>query len=1589
MKIKVPILIIFLFLIVFSIATLNPVLSGPNTNYIRDGDYIYIDNSKAYLKGSYSVTHGEDIEHWAMTKNFMGDCDMAIGFDGRVAWPTKVLLEDWHYENSTSNQSKTFYNVTNFSTTTDEPDYGNPYNIKKYKFDHKIHIEYDNITNESIWQDIIGTVAYFDSQENDGTNYTITWHTKHSRLEQYRDISDRILSNPVNYEFDGKNLWFITKNIPMTANEMRKIVIEMDGKMEWGPGNTYKYDIIWWPSHQTIAEAIAAGNLYVLDPLWNSSYDIRLKMPINNTAGAGAQTYFQVGTNLSAYDVNASSLRCYNRTSGAIIYHWNESVVNGNVYELWTNNTNIADGWDENYFCSWQSTPTASGSASGINTFLQYHGSASSNFLDSQILSPSNIAYEGKVRITSSSHNILWGVSNSVTTSDDALELQTYDGNLRIVYARNEGTSTGINEAPQFTLNQWYKIKITNDGTTVYGYVDGDEINTGGISTNLPDENLGLWFFIPVGTGEQEWSFARKYNTTPPVYENLVLEYYADSLHYNATQEVNNTIYSNPAEIALNRTAVAGDNTNWTANGSANWIFTTAVTPGGYTNFSIIGTIDNFTTWNLTASTQYDLKNASGTVEQQTTNTDGNATFEVDLVSGDYWIESGIAEYIPPDPINLANSTHNFGVNYTFEAGAGNVTDSYNISTNNGSGIVWDNGSSVLFSNTSTGAHGYVDFVVYAYNNSGTGTLSAGSLSDNVTVLNNVITISNVSGSYILNEGDTLYIDANYVDDDGDTGDFGDNSSDWNVDTSTGVVSWVAVDGDDGVYNWYINVSDGYGSIDTQAFTVTVNNSIYPPTVELLSQDPSEIYQNSTGYMNISYGITHDSSGLNNTSVSFIYHNHDQDLDDTNHSIRVPDNNRAAEWNLNGRVLRGLNRNNSLNFEDNDTITGGDIYSWSGMDENISEVTIIPVNSTYTKVNINGTIHQLMPDMWYIDRGEMIEAPKTLMGIHKSQDILVKFWDFEIFKGNYDFIGVGYTDTALHTSSAHHPSDANPVSVYYLNSSYDPVTGGDPLTSGYAVFMLSLNVSEWVDHDYSPHANSTYVRGFINNSLLHSLINTTEISYLYYKSETPSSKPFYLNVTNVATTTNVSFNNTNVLWAGNSAPYTQQAYTPNVWFAFMKDNMTFDHKLYVADNNDQWGNSTLSTTTIGEALFPPTKPFFNAFHFDSTSDYDMNGTYSYIDSICIGVGSDPDGGDVTHNVTLHYSDKTYVDTLNNTLTNKDIVHNDVYAHVDFDVTQYSTLYNYTLRVIATDDEGENVTTWLGVNFSINLDNFTFSNEAISPTVVRENKPFTVSVDINDSDGTIADATVKISGTNYTMTAGSGDTWSYVFTDTSLPTEYYVQNFYATDNDGDTNSTTSTMTIDVLSSAGTGSGGGIRPVETPTPTPTPVPVIEPEVIPEPVEDIGKNVSEIIERIIFKDKITIFRFNLKTEDRLYLKEMLIANMTNCTFTSEIINYCNVQDEIVSLTVKFDPDKEGFLYHHEDYINLYDNTYLYHTEFDIYVINFMATIDVFQNDIQNPSKLFFGSSEFGTISGIRIWWILMMIIIAGVVYYWRRKK
>ena len=547
--------------------------------------------------------------------------------------------------------------------------------------------------------------------------------------------------------------------------------------------------------------------------------------------------------------------------------------------------------------------------------------------------------------------------------------------------------------------------------------------------------------------------------------------------------------------------------------------------------------------------------------------------------------------------------------------------------------------------------------------------------------------------------GDTFYGAANLLED-GAT-----------VSTNSSVVDYVNFTWNEssaGQYNYtvrFYNISH-YDNVTMPTYS---NVTVSAPIVTLLSQSPSELYQNSTGCLNISYGISHSSSGLNNTSVSFIYTVYNPVDDTYNHSIRVPSNNRSALESVTGEwILRADNRNSTspLNFEDNATITRGNVYEWGGGDENTTRLTIEPVNSTYTLVHWNGTIRDTASiDTWYLDRTEQENATMTNLDIHKSSRPCIKIWNLETIYGHDDYLFNFYMDTDFSGASPD-----KPIFLYYLNSSYDPEGSVNPEDSPYGFFVTSHNATTWVDYLYELR-NSSYIKAFsVNQSaIVDSGVVTTNTAWVCFNTETSQSKPYSLNMTNDPTSTNKTFGECNVTWVGNNAPLAENLYTINAFVSDRHRGHQFKHQLYIADNVGTWANSTINTTDIEKAYFPPTKPAFAYFYYQNEKDLDMNYTYSGTFDIGIALSTDPDDGDVAHNLSLHYGNRTFIAIINNTFN--DTMRDNTFINISFDSSSYySSVDNFTLQVNATDDEGVSIITWLDVNFTLNPPTLTIGGE---------------------------------------------------------------------------------------------------------------------------------------------------------------------------------------------------------------------------------------------------------------------------------------
>lgn len=537
---------------------------------------------------------------------------------------------------------------------------------------------------------------------------------------------------------------------------------------------------------------------------WNTSWDKKREIQMDNTGGS-ALTYYQVNIDLSGTPINSTSLRVVNEAVDATVPHWQETISSGNCTDLWFNATSIsASAWLNGTYYIYYENADVSSESSGDDTFIQWHGTASSSFVDSLIIPYSNsFIYESTIKSPTSLQNLFWGISNVATIiGADTFYIQSYSAdNVRTYGARNEGVKTTESVAPSFTVDQLYKCKLIFDGTTVKGYIDSIQIGTG-VSSNLPNENMGLFMYNNEGTAEQDWSFVRKYTATEPTCSigaeeeapaagNIIITSYAPTtpitLEASTSQLFNVTVDNN-------------SQCRWYLNTSLIQTNSTPDTNHSYTNGSL-----NVGHWNFTAYVNDSTDNDSHT----------------------WWVTVVKPVAIPPNPTDLTNTTGNFWIRHAWNVGVGNITDGYNVSVNGS----WYN-TTDTFINLSKSPHGYQDIMVQAWNESGVGlggpSFSTGNLTDNVTLANNPVTLTNYSILYSIQEFDTITIDFDYIDADGDVVTFATDASSGTMNDATGVWTWTTTWMNRSVNHWTFNVSDGYGSVDSIEIEIEV--TAYPVT---------------------------------------------------------------------------------------------------------------------------------------------------------------------------------------------------------------------------------------------------------------------------------------------------------------------------------------------------------------------------------------------------------------------------------------------------------------------------------------------------------------------------------------------------------------------------------------------------------------------------------------------------------------------------------------------------------------------------------------------------------------------------------------
>ncbi len=213
--------------------------------------------------------------------------------------------------------------------------------------------------------------------------------------------------------------------------------------------------------------------------------------------------------------------------------------------------------------------------------------------------------------------------------------------------------------------------------------------------------------------------------------------------------------------------------------------------------------------------------------------------------------------YIPPAPAGLASTQGNFWINYTWQEGIGNVTDSYNVSVNG----TWTNGTVNNYSNDTVGPHGWSNITVFSFNSSGTGRLNETPETENTQVANNAPVLAPISDK-IITAGNWLNFTVSATDPDSDPITNATNATKGDFDNATGEFSWLPTPSDVGTYVWEFNSTDSYGSVANQTIRLEV---FWRPNITAFSIDSSGKLGHT---LNASVTIKNDCSvALNNVTI--------------------------------------------------------------------------------------------------------------------------------------------------------------------------------------------------------------------------------------------------------------------------------------------------------------------------------------------------------------------------------------------------------------------------------------------------------------------------------------------------------------------------------------------------------------------------------------------------------------------------------------------------------------------------------------------------------------------------------------------------
>lgn len=215
-------------------------------------------------------------------KAYSGNITLLIGFkDNEKGYVSKIKRYNPHWANSTTNQSMTLYNVSQFKNISEIPgisNIGNIYNKDTFLITYDSPI-YDSVSGIPIKYKTTSINVTIDSYtKDDENNYTISWHTRHDQLIHF----DKKNINHTNVSFNNFNKWYTTKGIPVSQGNSSTFEVWVDFpiSLDLQQGEYY---VAYMPEEMDMQTAINTGSFWFVDPWWHSSWNCCKVCTINQS----------------------------------------------------------------------------------------------------------------------------------------------------------------------------------------------------------------------------------------------------------------------------------------------------------------------------------------------------------------------------------------------------------------------------------------------------------------------------------------------------------------------------------------------------------------------------------------------------------------------------------------------------------------------------------------------------------------------------------------------------------------------------------------------------------------------------------------------------------------------------------------------------------------------------------------------------------------------------------------------------------------------------------------------------------------------------------------------------------------------------------------------------------------------------------------------------------------------------------------------------------------------------------------------------------------------------------------------------------